>query len=153
MYGHPGLPNLVCTIEIPIKTQSCPDWVAQLVVMSTHTPKGCRFNSPSVYIPRLQVWSPVRAHMRGNQSRSLCLSHSVLISLKSIKISSGEDFFKKQCFFLNISPPKLLSPHCPQLGYITIPKQNNAHCYGGAWVMCSLLEMTEYGKFNLIQII
>ena len=52
--------------------------------------------------PGLQVWSPVRVCMRGNQSMflshidvSLPLSPSLPLSLKSISMSSGED--KKKC--------------------------------------------------------
>ena len=59
---------------------SCLGWMAQLVGASSHAPKCCRFNTESGHIPRLQVQSPVRVHMGGNQL--MFLSHiSVSLSL------------------------------------------------------------------------
>ena len=72
--------------------------VAQLVEASSSKPKGLRFDSWSGHIPGLRVWSPVGVCMRGNQSMLLSLPPSLptslLLSLKPISISSGED--KKQ---------------------------------------------------------
>ena len=44
------------------KTYVSPGMVAKLVGMSSHKPKGCRFNSWSGHMPRLWVWSLVGAH-------------------------------------------------------------------------------------------
>ena len=48
------------------KKKKSPGWVAQLVGASFQTPKGCRFDSQSGYIPRLWVQSLVGAHRGGN---------------------------------------------------------------------------------------
>ena len=74
--------------------------VAQLVRVSSHKPKGHRFDSQSGHIPSLQVPSLVRTHTR--RKRSMFLSHinvplppslspSLTLSPKSIIMSSGED--------------------------------------------------------------
>lgn len=47
-----------------------PGPVAQLVGASSYTPKDCKFEFQSEHISRLQVQSPVRAHMGHNQSVS-----------------------------------------------------------------------------------
>ena len=61
-------------------------WVAQLVGVSSHTPKGCGFDSQSGHIPRLQVQSQVGTCTEGYwlmflSHISVCLSRS----LKSIQ--------------------------------------------------------------------
>ena len=75
--------------------------VAQLVGASSCKLEGCRFDSRSGHMPRLQVWSPVGARTRGNRSMFLShidvflpLSFSLPSLLKSISMSSGEDFRK-----------------------------------------------------------
>ena len=72
-----------------------------------YTKKGYRFAPWSGHIPRLWVWSPVGAHMRGNRliflshiDVSLCLS--LPLSLKSINISSGDDLKKRLSAFLSL---------------------------------------------------
>ena len=52
---------------------SGPGWVAQFVGASSHTPKGCGFDSQSGHRPRLHVLSPIRAHKGGGWS--VFLSH------------------------------------------------------------------------------
>ena len=64
--------------------------VAQLVGASFHAPEGCRSDSRSGHILRLQVGFPVGVHTRGN--RLMFLSpHPLPLALKSINIISGED--------------------------------------------------------------
>ena len=82
--------------------------VAQLVAVPSHTPKGCRFDSRSGHLPRLQVWSLVGLQMEGNQS--MFLSHfslspspslSLSFSLSNEKMCSDEDtniYFLATCF-------------------------------------------------------
>ena len=79
--------------------------VAQLVGASSSKPKGLGFNSQSGHLPRLRVRSPVGAHMRGKRLMFpltplfLCPPHPALsspLSLKSISMSSGEDYKKKE---------------------------------------------------------
>ena len=76
--------------------------MAQLVGVLSHKLGGCGFDSRSGHIPRLQVWSPVKARIRGTYSMFLthidvslslflCLSLSLPLSLKSISMSLGED--------------------------------------------------------------
>ena len=55
--------------------------VAQLVGARSHKLEGLRFNPWSGHMPRLLVWSPVRACTTGNQL--VCLSH-VNVSLPSV---------------------------------------------------------------------
>ena len=57
--------------------------VAQLVGASSCNLKGCRFDSQSGHMPRLRVWSLVRALVRGNQSMSMCVCLYVSLSLSS----------------------------------------------------------------------
>ena len=55
--------------------------VAQLVGTFSHKSKGCRFDSWSGHMPRLQVWSPVGVSTRGNWSMFLsCIDVSLLLS-------------------------------------------------------------------------
>ena len=76
-------------------------WLSWSVVS---TPKGCRFDSQSGHIPRLQVQSPVGVHTGGNLLMFLShidvsLSHRFLSlspTPKSINISLGEDSTKKE---------------------------------------------------------
>ena len=91
--------NCVCAIvnflvaTLKKKKKKSPGPVAQLVGVSSHAPKGCGFNSRSGHIPRVWVWSLVGAHSGGSQACfSLCLS--LLLSLKAINISLGEDLKK-----------------------------------------------------------
>ena len=83
----------------------CTGWVAQLVGASSHTPKGCGFNSWSGYLGcALDPWS---GHIQEATywcfsliSVFLFLSLSIFslslpLSLKSINISLGEDYGKK----------------------------------------------------------
>ena len=66
--------------------------VAQLVGASSHKSKGHGFDSWSGHMPKLWVWSPVRACTRGNTSVfSPSFLPSLPLSLKSISMSSGED--------------------------------------------------------------
>ena len=77
--------------------------MAQLVGVSSHKPKGHRFDSQSGHMPRLWVRSLVGACVRGNQlmflshiNGSLPLSLPSLLSKKSISMSSGKDLKKGQ---------------------------------------------------------
>ena len=77
-----------------------PHQVAQLVGASSRAPKGCGLGSGSGHITRLWVQPLVRACGGGNQSIFLShgdvpLSLPLLLSPKSINISSGKDFFFK----------------------------------------------------------
>ena len=56
------------------KIITSPSWVAQLVGASSCTPKGCRFDSRSRHLLRLQVQSPFWVHTGGNQLMFLSLS-------------------------------------------------------------------------------
>ena len=78
--------------------------VAQLVGAMSCKLKSCRFNSRPVHMPGFQIWSEVRAHVRGSRSMflshmdiSLSLSPSLPFSLKSISMSLGEDKKGKKC--------------------------------------------------------
>ena len=77
------------------KTYVSPGMVAKLVGMSSHKPKGCRFNSWSGHMPRLWVWSLVGAHTELiNWYFSLplmSLSLSFCQSLRLINISSSDN--------------------------------------------------------------
>ena len=48
-----------CDTEFKTSKRYCPGWVAQMVGVLSHAPKGCRFLSQSQHIPRFQVQSPV----------------------------------------------------------------------------------------------
>ena len=61
--------------------------VALLAGASSRTPEDCVFDRQSGHTPKLQVWSPVGACIRGNWS---------VFSLKSINIPLGEDLKKNQ---------------------------------------------------------
>ena len=50
---------------------------AQVIGASFHAPKGCRFDSWSGHIPRLQVQSPVRTHIGGYTLMILFFSFSL----------------------------------------------------------------------------
>ena len=71
----------------------------RLVGASSRRLKGCWFNSWPGHMPRLQVWSLVEIHTKGNQSMFLLhidislslLSPPLPLSLKSISMASGED--------------------------------------------------------------
>ena len=66
-----------------------------MVEASSHTPKDHGSDSWSGHIPRLQVQSPVGVRMGGNGLMffsHINVSLSLLFSLKSINISSGEDY-------------------------------------------------------------
>ena len=79
-----------------IKQARTPDGVAQLVEASSCAPKGCRIDPQSGHKPKLWVWSPVRACMRGNQSMFLSLPSSLFFTQ-----SSGEGENKKQAWNCN----------------------------------------------------
>ena len=74
--------------------------VSQLILASSHIPKGWMFNSPSGHIPRLWVQFPVRewvlflvqVYMGVNQVMFLFLS--LLLSLISINIF--KNYFKNK---------------------------------------------------------
>ena len=91
-YTHPG------EYDMPIKrnkVHSLPRWLRWWECCPLH--QNCCWSHPqSGHIPRLQVHSPIGAHMGGKQwmflyhiNVSLCVSPP--LSLKSINISSGED--------------------------------------------------------------
>ena len=61
----------VITEYLNSRYSNCPGQVAQFVGASSHTPKGCGFNSQPGHIPKLEVQSPVWAHTEGNQSMFL----------------------------------------------------------------------------------
>ena len=70
-----------------------------------HTPKDCKFDPRSGHIPRLQVWSLVRAfqaHTGGNQS--MCFSLSFLFFLS---FSPSLSLFLFLSLALSLSPPLL----------------------------------------------
>ena len=72
-----------------------PGWVAQLVGVLSHTPKGWGFNSgQDTYLGC--GFDPQLGHVREatNQCLSLTLMLSTPLSLKLINISLGEDFRK-----------------------------------------------------------
>ena len=88
-----------CMFLIFTNSRWSPGRVAQLVGVSSYTPRGCRFDSRSGHRPRLWVWSPVRVCTRYNWSMflsysSISLFLSFPLSLKSMNISSGEKFVK-----------------------------------------------------------
>ena len=74
----PGTYQILC--KCLLLSNHCPDpgQGAQLVGALPHTPKGCVLDPWSGHIPRLWVWSLVRAHVGGNQ---LMLLFHVNISL------------------------------------------------------------------------
>ena len=70
--------------------------VAQLCGVLLPKPKDRGFDSWSRHMPRLWVWSPVRVRARSNRSIflshigiSVCLSSSLLHSLKSVSALAG----------------------------------------------------------------
>ena len=74
-----------------------PGRIALLIGVSSYIPKGCGFNSQSGHVPRSLVRSLVEARVGSSQSMflphiSVFLSLFLPLSLKSINISSGEDF-------------------------------------------------------------
>ena len=77
--------------------------VAQLVGVLSCGPNGRGFDPWSGPMPGLWVQSPVGEIVRSNQSMflshitvSFSLSLSLLLSLKSMKVSSGEDKIKRE---------------------------------------------------------
>ena len=65
-----------------------------MVGASSLTPKGWGFDPGSRHTPKLQVQSVVGTHLRGNQLNGF-FSPSFSLFLKSINISSDEDFLKR----------------------------------------------------------
>ena len=97
MPSDPGIPCLTHNVSngpnntsVPMRMYKtflhCPGQVAQLVGASSPAQKGWGFDPQSGHIPRLQVQSLVRCV---REATDQCFS----LSLKSMKISSGKDFF------------------------------------------------------------
>ena len=70
------------TRKVILKCSCHPGQCGSVGWSNISSPKGCRFDSQSGYIPRLWVPSPVRAHTGGNQLMLLsCISVSLSLFL------------------------------------------------------------------------